>query len=242
MLCLLQINDRYEFPDELDLDVDNGKFLAPEADRSVRNLYKLHSVLVHSGGVHGGHYYAYIRPASKQWLKFDDEKVQSHMLTCDFHASALLLCIATCSGLGQLVSAFSYALCVLQCAKDSRPKCCFSVQDVLDVRSTVIPMQVYKEPSKRALDEQFGGEDETPPPAPGFTSPTLKLTKYSNAYMLVYVRESSWKDIMLDVSQNDIAEHVRSRLKVTVLLVCFALLKHTAMHNCGNGRAGPGVT
>ncbi|KAA6424444.1 MAG: hypothetical protein FRX49_05656 [Trebouxia sp. A1-2] len=143
---MVKINDRYEFPDELDLDVDDGKFLAPGADRSVRNLYKLHSVLVHSGGVHGGHYYAYIRPASKQWLKFDDEKV-------------------------------------------------------------------YKEPSKRALDEQFGGEDETPPPAPGFTSPTLKLTKYSNAYMLVYVRESSWKDIMLDVSQNDIAEHVRSRLK-----------------------------
>lgn len=43
--------------------------------RSVRNLYKLHSVLVHSGGVHGGHYYAYIRPDGKQWLKFDDTSV-----------------------------------------------------------------------------------------------------------------------------------------------------------------------
>ena len=74
---LLQINDRYEFPDELDLDVEDGKFLSPDADRSVRNLYKLHSVLVHSGGVHGGHYYAYIRPAtSGKWLKFDDEKVR----------------------------------------------------------------------------------------------------------------------------------------------------------------------
>ena len=31
-------------------------------DRSVRNKYKLHSVQVHSDGVHGGHYYAYIRP------------------------------------------------------------------------------------------------------------------------------------------------------------------------------------
>ena len=96
-------------------------------------------------------------------------------------------------------------------------------------------MQVYKEPSKRALDEQFGGEDETPPPAPGFTSPTLKLTKYSNAYMLVYVRESSWKDIMLDVSQNDIAEHVRSRLKVTLLLVCFA-----EAHRCAKMQAVAG--
>lgn len=38
-------------------------------------MYKLHSVLVHSGGVHGGHYYAYIRPDGKQWLKFDDTAV-----------------------------------------------------------------------------------------------------------------------------------------------------------------------
>lgn len=101
-MCLLQINDRYEFPDELDLDVDDGKFLAPDADRSVRNLYKLHSVLVHSGGVHGGHYYAYIRPASKQWLKFDDEKVNEitsstacsmllqYMLPCEMIQSASL--------------------------------------------------------------------------------------------------------------------------------------------------------
>jgi hypothetical protein len=41
----------------------------------VRNLYRLHSVLVHSGGVHGGHYYAYIRPDGKKWLKFDDTSV-----------------------------------------------------------------------------------------------------------------------------------------------------------------------
>ena len=47
----LQINDRYEFPDELDLDRDN--YLSRGADRNVRNVYKLHSVLVHSGGVHG---------------------------------------------------------------------------------------------------------------------------------------------------------------------------------------------
>lgn len=46
-----------------------------QADRNVRNVYKLHSVLVHSGGVHGGHYYAYIRPDGKTWLKFDDTAV-----------------------------------------------------------------------------------------------------------------------------------------------------------------------
>jgi hypothetical protein len=49
--------------------------LPRQANRSVRNVYKLHSVLVHSGGVHGGHYYAYVRPDGKQWLKFDDTAV-----------------------------------------------------------------------------------------------------------------------------------------------------------------------
>ena len=75
-----QINDRYEFPDELDLDYGDGRLLSANADRGVRNLYALHSVLVHSGGVHGGHYYAFIRPDGKRWLKFDDEKARTPSL------------------------------------------------------------------------------------------------------------------------------------------------------------------
>ncbi|KAL8095028.1 hypothetical protein AgCh_036497 [Apium graveolens] len=78
---MVKINDRYEFPLELDLDREDGKYLSPDADRSVRNLYTLHSVLVHSGGLHGGHYYAYIRPTlSEQWFKFDDERVTKETL------------------------------------------------------------------------------------------------------------------------------------------------------------------
>lgn len=42
-----QINDRYEFPLQLDLDRDDGKYLSPEADRSVRNLYTLHRYQFH---------------------------------------------------------------------------------------------------------------------------------------------------------------------------------------------------
>lgn len=30
---------------------------------------------MHSGGVHGGHYYAFIRPDGKEWFRFDDERV-----------------------------------------------------------------------------------------------------------------------------------------------------------------------
>ncbi|KAG8650978.1 hypothetical protein MANES_07G083000v8 [Manihot esculenta] len=144
---MVKINDRYEFPLQLDLDREDGKYLSPEADRSVRNLYTLHSVLVHSGGVHGGHYYAYIRPTlSDQWFKFDDERVT-------------------------------------------------------------------KEDMKRALEEQYGGEEELPQTNPGFNNSPFKFTKYSNAYMLVYIRESDKEKIICNVDEKDIAEHLRVRLK-----------------------------
>ncbi|GAA0176566.1 cysteine protease [Lithospermum erythrorhizon] len=144
---MVKINDRYEFPLELDLDREDGKYLSPDADRSVRNLYNLHSVLVHSGGVHGGHYYAFIRPTlSDQWYKFDDERVT-------------------------------------------------------------------KEEMKRALEEQYGGEEELPQTNPGINNSPFKFTKYSNAYMLVYIRESDKDKIICDVDEKDIAEHLRIRLK-----------------------------
>eukprot|EP01087_Luapelamoeba_hula_P007038 TRINITY_DN1712_c0_g1_i1.p1 TRINITY_DN1712_c0_g1~~TRINITY_DN1712_c0_g1_i1.p1 ORF type:complete len:614 (+),score=100.06 TRINITY_DN1712_c0_g1_i1:244-2085(+) len=67
-----KINDRYEFPATLNLK----RYLHKDADCSVKPLYRLYGVLVHSGDVHGGHYYAYIRPTTKaQWYKFDDERV-----------------------------------------------------------------------------------------------------------------------------------------------------------------------
>ncbi|XP_040381747.1 ubiquitin C-terminal hydrolase 12-like isoform X1 [Oryza brachyantha] len=144
---MVKINDRYEFPIQLDLDRDDGKYLSPDADRNVRNLYTLHSVLVHSGGVHGGHYYAFIRPTlSDQWFKFDDERVT-------------------------------------------------------------------KEDAKRALEEQYGGEEELPQTNPGLNNTPFKFTKYSNAYMLVYIRESDKDKIICNVDEKDIAEHLRIRLE-----------------------------
>ncbi|KAI3914506.1 hypothetical protein MKW92_004445 [Papaver armeniacum] len=127
---MVKINDRYEFPLQLDLDREDGKYLSPDADKSIRNLYTLQAVLVHSGGGHGGHYYAFIRPTvSKQWFKFNDELVT-------------------------------------------------------------------KEDIKRVLEEQYGGE-----------------ARYSNAYMLVYIRESNRDEIICNVEENDIAEQLRIRLK-----------------------------
>ena len=60
----VKINDRFEFPPEIDL----GEFLAPDADRSKSNVYDLFGVLVHSGGSMCGHYYAFLRISQDpQW-------------------------------------------------------------------------------------------------------------------------------------------------------------------------------
>ncbi|KAK2449093.1 ubiquitin carboxyl-terminal hydrolase [Trifolium repens] len=137
----VKINDHYEFPLQLDLDRDNGKYLSSEADRSVRNLYTLHSVMGNHGvgcstdkryGITDKHYYAYIRPdLSNQWFEFDNE-------------------------------------------------------------------HVTKKVTMNALEGQYGGN---------------KKRHASNACMLVYIRDSDKDEIMRDVYEEDIFEHVRARLK-----------------------------
>ena len=67
-------------------DEANGTTAIPAAAAtSDPALYHLHSILVHSGSVNGGHYYSFVRPlllgrpypysASRDWYKFDDETV-----------------------------------------------------------------------------------------------------------------------------------------------------------------------
>ncbi|WRX12507.1 Peptidase C19 [Theobroma cacao] len=69
--------------------------------------------------------------------------------------------------------------------------------------------RVTKEDMKRALEEQYGGEEELPQANPGFNNTPFKFTKYSNAYMLVYIRESDKDKIICNVDEKDIAEHLR---------------------------------
>lgn len=147
---MVKINDRHEFYEELDLD--NGKegagakYLSEDADRGVRNKYRLLAVLVHSGGVHGGHYYAYIRPDGKQWLKFDDEHVN-------------------------------------------------------------------KSDASEAIDNNWGSGGDDKASVTYGVAPVRIAPRFSNAYMLVYVRESEWDSVMCKVTEEDISEHVRARLK-----------------------------
>jgi ubiquitin carboxyl-terminal hydrolase 7 len=70
--AMVKINDRFEFPDRVDL----SKYLSKDADKSIKYVYRLHSVLVHSGDLHGGHYCAFIQPKlDGKWFKFDDDRV-----------------------------------------------------------------------------------------------------------------------------------------------------------------------
>lgn len=132
----IKINDHYEFPEVLDLDFENRKIFSDESDPNVLSRYRLHSVLVHSGSVHGGHYYAYITPDGNKWFKFDDDKV-----------------------------------------------------DLAE--------------RKEAIEDQFGGDD-------GFN----RSAKFSNAYMLVYVRASDWDRLMGCGGKEEISEGSRKRFEV----------------------------
>ncbi|KAJ2854234.1 ubiquitin-specific protease ubp15 [Coemansia erecta] len=70
--AMVKINDRHEFPPSIDL----SEFLSDDADRSKSWKYNLHGVLVHSGDLHGGHYFALLRPTTEdRWFKFDDDRV-----------------------------------------------------------------------------------------------------------------------------------------------------------------------
>ncbi|KAJ7030553.1 hypothetical protein C8F04DRAFT_1222353 [Mycena alexandri] len=55
---MVKLNDRHEFPPEIDL----GGFLDLGADRSKPWIYKLHGVIVHSGDLHKGHNFVFIKP------------------------------------------------------------------------------------------------------------------------------------------------------------------------------------
>ncbi|KAK3378288.1 hypothetical protein B0H63DRAFT_397552 [Podospora didyma] len=69
---MMKINDRYEFPEEFDA----SSYLDKGADMSESWEYQLHGVLVHSGDLNAGHYYAFLKPNKDGWwYKYDDDKV-----------------------------------------------------------------------------------------------------------------------------------------------------------------------
>ncbi|ORZ36348.1 hypothetical protein BCR44DRAFT_51570 [Catenaria anguillulae PL171] len=153
--AMVKINDRYEFPLELDLD----EFLMPEAGAAaadpavpIKQKYHLHGVLVHSGSVDAGHYCAFIRPSrANKWFKFDDDKV--------------------------------------------------------------VPVTV-----KEVTEDNYGGEYPARPGArgPGAMGPmsrTMIHKRFTNAYMLVYIREADYDKVLCDVTEDDVPRVIRDQLE-----------------------------
>ena len=165
--AMVKINDRYAFPETLDLDSGDRKYLTAEADHTVRNLYKLHSVLVHSGGVNGGHYYAFIRPTLRYVFAFPKSQPDT-------------LFAHTRPAKGRLTSAHT-------------PTDTFRVTIASGDWFKFDDERVTKEDAKNAIDDNFGegfGEEKK-----------NRIPKFSNAYMLVYVRESDKAQIVCDTGE-----------------------------------------
>lgn len=146
----VKINDRYEFPMSLDL----APFMKPEAVKASQEpwVYDLAGVLVHSGDVHGGHYYVLIKPtADGPWLKYDDDRV---------------------------------------------------------TRAT----------EREVLEDNFGGEMLLPDGQfarmPGQLPNKPGVKRFTNAYMLVYVRSSRAREILSDVTDTDTPAHLRKLANV----------------------------
>ena len=70
--AMMKVNDRYEFPEVWDAT----PYLDETADTSEPYIYHLHGVLVHSGDLNAGHYYAFLKPDKEgQFYRFDDDRV-----------------------------------------------------------------------------------------------------------------------------------------------------------------------
>lgn len=70
--AMMKVNDRYAFPEIWDA----SPYLDEDADKSEPYRYHLHGVLVHSGDLNAGHYYAFLKPDKNgEFYRFDDDRV-----------------------------------------------------------------------------------------------------------------------------------------------------------------------
>ena len=74
--AMMKVNDRYEFPEFFDA----APYLSTTADQSEPYIYELYGVLVHSGDLNAGHYYAFLKTQKNgHFYKFDDDRVTRAM-------------------------------------------------------------------------------------------------------------------------------------------------------------------
>ncbi|KAG0181285.1 hypothetical protein DFQ29_008812 [Apophysomyces sp. BC1021] len=144
---MVKINDHYMFPKEINLDE-----FCSNSENDGPYDYVLHGVLVHSGDLHGGHYFALIKPDKDgKWLRFDDDRV-----------------------------------------------------------TPVTKKEVFQ--------ENFGDEASKGGGNPPFLNGVMRsnsmkmLKRFTNAYMLVYIRKSKLDQVLAPVLEDDIPPHLKIRL------------------------------
>jgi ubiquitin carboxyl-terminal hydrolase 7 len=117
--------------------------LDPESEeRKESQLYRLHGVLVHSGDLNGGHYFALIKPERDgRWFKYDDDRV--------------------------------------------------------------VPVT-----DKEVLDDNYGGDMANGLVAPNQRQQARTMKKFTNAYMLVYVKDEAVDDVLKPFGPDDTPSHL----------------------------------
>lgn len=119
-----------------------AEFLDETADKTQSWVYKLHGVLVHSGDLHGGHYFAHIKPDwETRWLKFDDDRVTP----------------------------------------------------VTD---------------REVLEENYGGEPLNGVPPTLQRNQVRQMKRFTNAYMLVYIRDTAIPEVLAPFTEEDTPAHL----------------------------------
>ncbi|OBT62713.1 hypothetical protein VE03_07076 [Pseudogymnoascus sp. 23342-1-I1] len=82
--AMVKLDDFFEFPEEIDL----SPYLGADADRTEPWTYVIYGVVAHSGGIAGGQYDAFLRPAvDGQFYKFDDDRVTKATLKEAIHSN-----------------------------------------------------------------------------------------------------------------------------------------------------------
>ncbi|KAL5701003.1 ubiquitinyl hydrolase 1 [Ranunculus cassubicifolius] len=190
---MMKINDRYEFPVKLDLDREDGKYLSPDSDRGVRNLYTLHSVLVHRGGVSGGHYYAFIKPSlSDQWFKFNDTNVTKEdgkMAVEEQYGGDDFLNVAKCSS--------AYMLVYIRDRDKDNIICYVDEKDIAeDLRMRLKKEKDEKEQKKKEIAEAL-------------LYTTIKVARDKDLF------EQIGKDIYFDLVDHDKVQGVRVKKEIS---------------------------
>lgn len=183
--AMVKVNQRFLFPTSLDL----SPYLAKEEQQllgeRVALPYCLHSVLVHSGDVDAGHYYAYVRQDDR--LGFPQQDAAA--------AAAVEAAAAEKAVAGETMQPGNAKW--------------FKYDD--DVVTRIPEIDMLEDSFGPPLDE--GGREGGVGGCTGGGIKGLTNNKASSAYMLVYVREAAWEEVMKPIDEGDIPKGLVERFK-----------------------------